>query len=163
MRKTIASYSDMMTNRKVNSSCVNLHHPTSNCVWPDEIENLGLLSLIMVAWARADQNKGTRVVSDGLSHCCSTTNPLHQTWAHTATYRNMGNRQRCNSLAHILATVKNIPNTSTANVSVLYLIVLIMDNQEVNERCFYISITLKLSFALLYTFIISCVSVTWPN
>lgn len=107
MRKTIASYSDMMTNRKVNSSWVNLHHPTSNCVWPDEIENLGLLSLIMVAWARADQNKGTRVVSDGLSHCCSTPNPLHQTWAHTATYRNMGNRQRCNSLAHILATVKN--------------------------------------------------------
>lgn len=85
---------DMMTNRKLNSSQVNFHHPTSNRVWPDEIGNLGFLSSIMVAWAGADQHKGTRVVCDGLSHCCSTPNPLHQTWAHTATHRNMGNRQQ---------------------------------------------------------------------
>lgn len=51
--------------------------------------------------------KATRIVGDGLSHCCSTPNPLHQTWAHTATHRTMGNRQHCNSLAHILATIKN--------------------------------------------------------
>lgn len=51
--------------------------------------------------------KGTRVVCDGLRHCCSTPNPLHQSWAHPATHRNMVNRQHCNSLPPILTTVKN--------------------------------------------------------
>lgn len=41
----------------------------------------------VVVWAgadrQADQLKGAGIVSDGLSHCCSTPNPLHQTWAHT--------------------------------------------------------------------------------
>lgn len=62
-------------------------------------------------------------------------NPLQQTWAHTATHRNMGNRQQ---LAHTLDTEKNNLKNQQCfmpNVSVLYFIVSIMNNQDVNERC----------------------------
>lgn len=65
----------------------------------------------------ADQQTGARVGSDGLSHRCSTPNPLHQTWAHTQNpqsyiHINTTSRPRqtplCQSVSHIhtLATAK---------------------------------------------------------
>lgn len=60
--------------------------------WNDDIRmmRLYMIEFLVVAWAgadrQADQLKGTGIVCDGLSHCCSTPNPLHQTWALTETW-----------------------------------------------------------------------------
>lgn len=56
-------------------------------VWPGEMVNSTDHSS---QWGQkvssAHQQTGARFGSDGLSHCCSSANPLHQPWTHTQSF-----------------------------------------------------------------------------
>lgn len=56
-------------------------------VWPGEMVNsTDHSSQWWQKVSSAHQQTGARFGSDGLSHCCSSANPLHQPWTHTQSF-----------------------------------------------------------------------------